>query len=193
MTSVLHFRRQLDRPPAAVDVPDICVRNMKVPEDVASWLDLRDRAMADQSPRARSWNEHDFRSEMQAKSWWRCDHTWLALAGELRSPDAAVVPQNPATRRSPANVATNVPRLIGSITLAMREGPARTAPVVHWLLVDPAFRRRGIARLLMQHLEQTAWNEGWREIELETHAGWTAAVAFYQSIGYEPVRDRSPR
>jgi GNAT superfamily N-acetyltransferase len=140
---------------------------MKVPEDVAAWLQLRDRAMADQSPGARPWTKSNFRTEMQAKPWWRSDHTWLAMF------DAS--------------------QIVGSVTLAMREGAARTVPVVHWLLVDPAFRRRGIARLLMQHLEQAAWNEDWREIELETHAGWTAAVAFYQSIGYEPVRDRSPR
>ena len=48
-------------------------------------------------------------------------------------------------------------------------------------------------RLLMSHLERAAWDAGWREVQLETHAGWSAAVAFYQSIGYAPVRDRSPR
>jgi GNAT superfamily N-acetyltransferase len=165
--SVIHFRRQLDRPPAAVDVPDICVRNMKVPEDLASWLELRERAMADQSPGVRPWNEHDFRTEFVSKPWWRPTHSWVAIA------DASQV--------------------VGSVTLAMRDGSTRTVSVVHWLLVDPAWRRRGIARLLMQYLEQAAWHEGWREIELETHAGWVAAVAFYQSMGYEPVRDRSPR
>jgi GNAT superfamily N-acetyltransferase len=75
----------------------------------------------------------------------------------------------------------------------MREGAVCTIPVVHWLLVDPAWRRRGVGRLLMLHLELAAWHDGYREIELETHAGWGAAVAFYQSMGYAPVRDRSPR
>ena len=58
--------------------------------------------------------------------------------------------------------------------------------MVHWLLVDPRWRRRGIGRLLMSHLELAAWDDGWREMQLETHAGWAAAVAFYQSMGYEP-------
>jgi len=83
--------------------------------------------------------------------------------------------------------------VVGAVTLAIREGAARSVPVVHWLLVDPAWRRRGIGRLLMSHLERAAWDAGWREIELETHAGWIEAVAFYQSIGYAPVRERSPR
>jgi GNAT superfamily N-acetyltransferase len=168
MSSVLHFRRQLFRPPDAVDVLGFSVRNITIPDDVAAWLTLRDRAMADQKPRIRTWSELDFFSEMQSKSWWRPERMWLAINEETASP-------------------------VGAVTLALREGAVATVPVVHWLLVDHAWRRRGVGRLLMSHLELAAWNDGWRDIELETHAGWTAAVAFYQSMGYAPVRDRSPR
>ena len=124
--------------------------------------------MADQTPGVRPWSPDDFEKEMLSKRWWQLDRTWLA---------ESTVDQG----------------LVGTVTLATRAGAARTVPVVHWLLVDPAWRRRGIGRLLLSHLERTAWNDGWREIELETHAGWTAAVVFYQSIGYELVRERSPR
>ena len=168
MSSVLHFCRQLFRPPDVGDVPGFSVRNITIPDDVAVWLTLRDRAKADQKPRIRTWSESDFFSEMQSKSWWRPERMWLAINEETASP-------------------------IGAVTLALREGAVATVPVVHWLLVDPAWRRRGVGRLLMSHLELAAWNDGWREIELETHAGWAAAVAFYQSMGYSPVRDRSPR
>jgi GNAT superfamily N-acetyltransferase len=168
MTAVLHFRRQLFRPPDAADVPGFSVRNISIPDDIAAWLALRNRAMVDQIPRARPWSEADFCSEMQSKTWWRADRTWLATAVETAL-------------------------LVGAVTLALREGSVSTIPVVHWLFVDPAWRRRGIGRLLISHLELAAWNDGWREIELETHAGWTPAVAFYQSIGYAPVRERSPR
>ncbi len=144
------------------------MRNIVIPDDVATWLTLRDRAMADQIPRVRTWSESDFDSEMRSKPWWRADRMWLAFADEVESP-------------------------VGAVTLALREGSAATVPVVHWLLVEPAWQRRGVGRLLMSHLELAAWSDGWREIELETHAGWPAAVAFYQSIGYAPVRDRSPR
>ena len=47
--------------------------------------------------------------------------------------------------------------------------------------------------MLMSHLETAAWHAGHREIQLETHANWNAAVKFYQSIGYAPLRERSPR
>jgi GNAT superfamily N-acetyltransferase len=82
---------------------------------------------------------------------------------------------------------------IGAVTLALRKGAIGTVPVIHWLLVDPAWRRRGIGRMLVSHLERAAWDAGWREVQLETHAGWSAAVAFYESMGYAPLRERSPR
>src|SRR3954468_1827259 len=112
MPSVLHFRRQLLRPPDAVDVPGLSVRNIVSPYDIAGWLALRDGAMADEIPRVRPWSESDFFSEMQSKSWWRTERMWLAFGLDAASP-------------------------IGGVTLALREGVAATIPVVQWLLVDP--------------------------------------------------------
>jgi GNAT superfamily N-acetyltransferase len=206
MSSVLHFRRQLNGPPDVADVAGIRVRNVLVPDDVPGWLQLRDRAMGGEIPRARSWSESDFNSEMLGKSWWRPQYTWVAIAGDLRVAgggegrdgcEGQLVVSGEllgsGDRRSPAIGASGADTIVGSVTLALREGHVATMPVVHWLLVDPLWRRRGVARLLMSHLELAAWNDGWREIELETHAGWASAVAFYQSIGYAPVRDHSPR
>jgi len=141
-----------------------------LPADVAKWLVLRDSAMAGTVPSARAWNHEDFHAEMTSKSWWRDDWSWVAISTE--------------------GSATNI---IGAVTLALRESANASIPVVHWLLVDPLFRRRGIARLLMSNLESAARGAGYGEVQLETHAGWQAAVAFYQSIGYAALRDRSPR
>jgi GNAT superfamily N-acetyltransferase len=189
MTSILHLRKELSQPPVALSLPEIGVRPLMMPDDVPAWLALRDRAMADESPSVRSWSAEDFGIEMLRKSWWQADRTWLAIAGELRLAGSA----NPATRRSPAredDVATR--SVVGAVTLAMRQGTFQTVPAIHWLLVDPTWRRRGIGRLLISRLERAAWNAGWREVQLETHTGWSAAVAFYQSMGYAPLRDRSP-
>jgi GNAT superfamily N-acetyltransferase len=138
-----------------------------VPNDISAWLALRERAMEGQTPSVRSWTHGDFLVEMAQKSWWRDDWTWLAINKELT--------------------------LVGAVTLAVRQGRSEHVPIVHWLLVDSACRRRGIGRLLIAHLEQAAWHAGWREIQLETHARWSEAVAFYQSLGYAPIRERSPR
>ena len=39
----------------------------------------------------------------------------------------------------------------------------------------------------MAALEERAWELGHREIFLETHAGWTAAQGFYESLGYQQL------
>ena len=170
--SVLHFRKQLTGPPVAVNPPGIEVRNFAAPGDVPAWLALRDLAMANERPRARPWTTADFHAETTSKPWWSDDRSWAAVSHE---------------RADGSNA------LAGVVTLAVRSGRDGDVAVVHWLLVDPAWRRRGVARLLMTHLELAAWNAGWREVQLETHSGWSAAVAFYQSIGYAVLRDRSPR
>jgi GNAT superfamily N-acetyltransferase len=167
---VLHLRKQFIGPPVATAMRGIHVRSMTVPDDVQAWLMLRDRAMAGLMPRARSWTEIDFFSQLASKPWWRPERVWLAC-DMIHSPG----------------------ELVGAVMLAMREGKSACVPVVHWLLVDPAWRRRGIGRMLVSYLERAAWDAGWREVQLETHSGWAAAVAFYQSIGYAPLRDRSPR
>jgi GNAT superfamily N-acetyltransferase len=166
--SILHFRKQLAAPPVVIEVPGIRVRTFVEPEDTEPWLAVRARATAGLAPPARQWSIQDFHGEMTCKSWWRAEWTWLAVN---------------ATDQE----------LVGAVTLALREGRDATVPVVHWVLVDPEWRHRGVARELMSHLELAAWKGGHREVQLETHAHWKAAVGFYQSIGYVPLRARSPR
>jgi GNAT superfamily N-acetyltransferase len=169
VNSILHFRKELHDPPAVVSVGGTCVRTITIPDDLAAWLVMRDRAVAELIPAVRPWTPADFFTEMVEKPWWRGDGSWVAVtAGEREE-------------------------LIGGVTLAVREGSAGSVPVVHWLLVDPAWRRRGIGRLLMFHLERAAWDAGWREVQLETHTGWAAAIAFYQSIGYGSLLAEPPR
>lgn len=76
--------------------------------------------------------------------------------------------------------------LSGSVTLLIGRAGCTVTARVHWLLVHPNFRRRGIARLLMANLEQAAWDAGIRQLSLETHCNWASAVAFYRSMGYSP-------
>ncbi len=169
MTSVLHFRKELLDPPVERAGAGVSIRSIVVPADVEGWLELRKRATAGLIPEVREWNRKDFARQMLAKPWWRNDWTWLATEPQLGK------------------------SLIGAVTLGLRTGAESTVPIVHWLLVDPAWRRRGVGRMLVSRLESAAWEAGYRQVELETHANWKGAVAFYQSMGYAPVRERSPR
>ncbi len=166
---VIHLRKVLVGPPDAVVVPGATVRHMAVPEDVPAWLALRVRAVADLTPSPRPWLHADFAAEMFDRPWWHSERIWLACAARAPQP------------------------VIGAVTLAIRESRSVKMPVVHWLIVDPAWQRRGIGRMLLSQLERATWESGFREVQLETHSGWAAAVAFYQSIGYAPVRAPAPR
>ena len=55
------------------------------------------------------------------------------------------------------------------------------------LAVDPAHRRRGIARALVQWLEETALTAGTFIIGLELRAGNEAARALYRALGYHEL------
>lgn len=53
------------------------------------------------------------------------------------------------------------------------------------LMVDEKYRRMGIARLLVDCIEQFARKEGYDKIYLHTHRYLDAAIPFWKSLGYE--------
>jgi ribosomal-protein-alanine N-acetyltransferase len=55
------------------------------------------------------------------------------------------------------------------------------------LAVAPAHRRRGVARRLVQWLEETALTAGTFIVGLELRAGNEAARAFYRKLGYREL------
>lgn len=68
------------------------------------------------------------------------------------------------------------------LNLDMPPNQAHRADVAK-LLVHPKFRRRGLARALMEALEQVARREGRRLLVLDTRTG-DMAEPLYRSIGY---------
>lgn len=59
------------------------------------------------------------------------------------------------------------------------------------IAVHPAFRRRGIARLLLQTAMDAAYAEGARIYHLEVRAGNQAAQKLYMKFGFEIVGRRT--
>jgi GNAT superfamily N-acetyltransferase len=171
MTSVLQLSKLLANSPQVITIDGFNFRTFNT-TDVESWLELRHRSFACERLGVRRWTPADFEAEFRQRWWWNPAKMWLAEANSGNS------------------------RLLGSVTLAMRGEPPYVAesprdsqaaiakPVVHWLMVAPEARRRGLARTLMSHLEHAAWTAGYRQIWLETHAAWQAAAKFYQSLGY---------
>lgn len=55
---------------------------------------------------------------------------------------------------------------------------------VNYLATDPAYRRQGIARTLMQTGESRLLDLGCPKLSLQVRAGNADAVAFYAALGY---------
>jgi len=159
MAMILQLTKQLSLRPQLSCLQCVTLTQF-TKSDVECWLDLRDLCFADEPVRVRKWTYDDVVTEFFHRWWWNPDRMWLA--------------------RDEAQ------RLIGSVTLAMRGEPGSAKPVAHWLMVSPPWRRRGIGRLLMAHLEAAVWDTGYREISLETHGAWKAAGRFYETLGYRP-------
>ena len=79
----------------------------------------------------------------------------------------------------------NPPRQLAAFVIAHMEG--RTAYIVT-LDVAPGFRRRGLARTLMQQTESRALAAGAHEIALHVFTGNIDAITFYESLGYSRLR-----
>lgn len=65
-------------------------------------------------------------------------------------------------------------------------GSALTAEVKRMYVVAHA-RRRGLARLMLAHLEATAREGGAEVMVLETGSAQPEALALYEAAGYEPI------
>jgi GNAT superfamily N-acetyltransferase len=166
MAVVLQMSRVLAERPAALSVPGIALRHFAGPDDVELWLDVRRRAFARERYGVRDWNAADFAREFLDKAWWQPELMWFAV---------------------PADSLLIQPKAVGTVTLARRGNTTEAKPVVHWLAVLPAWRRRNVGRLLMSAVEAACWDAGDRQVWLETHAAWNAAVRFYESLGYRAV------
>jgi GNAT superfamily N-acetyltransferase len=115
-----------------------------------------------------------------------------ALSGELGYAVSAQqasehIRQLGETGSDPILVAVAEGRIIGLLASHFCKMLQYDKPVlrVTALVVDRQARRRGTAKLLMEHAEQLAASAGCGFVELTSAMGRTAAHAFYRSIGYE--------
>lgn len=168
MAAILQLTRELEAPPQLVAAAGMRVRTYAGAGDIVRWLEIRHRAFARQRIGIAAWSEADFRREFLDKPWWSPQHLWFAEA-------------EPSLLRLRDRTEWTA---VGTVALAFRGGGENARPVVHWLAVLPQWRRRGVGRALMGALERRAWELGYRQIWLETHAAWEAAVEMYRRMGY---------
>ena len=85
-------------------------------------------------------------------------------------------------RLTPGFVWVENGRIIGNVTLLTTLSPSRY--LVANVAVHPDFRRRGIARLLMDAVDEDVRRRGGREIALQVERGNDSAQHLYETLGY---------
>jgi GNAT superfamily N-acetyltransferase len=155
------------------DTDAVTVRTYADSADVDRWLALQHRAF----PReARKWNHAEFVREFLSKPWWRPECLWLAEPTEGSRVSQQGLPPGDATECP----------LVGSVGL-MPHPHEPGAACVHWLMVDPAWQRRGVGMQLLTYVESACHQFGYRELHAETLAQWQSAVRFYRAAGFRPL------
>lgn len=160
MPAILHLSKSMTAEPLWSPCQGITLLTFEDRQDVDSWLLLRQRAFAEERPPVGPWSVADFEREFLRQAWWQPRQMWLAV-DSLQSSKP----------------------LVGSVTLLLRDKRSPVRAALHWLMVDPAYRQRGLGRMLTCAGESTAWRAGMRQVFVETHSAWSAA-AFYQRLGY---------
>jgi GNAT superfamily N-acetyltransferase len=85
-------------------------------------------------------------------------------------------------------VAYDGDRLAGMFGL---EGLGTQAAELRRMYVDPAYRRHGLARLMLNRAEHVCRDVGTAVLTLSTSELQQAALAFYRNAGYAPVREET--
>jgi len=65
--------------------------------------------------------------------------------------------------------------------------PPDDAPYLCNIAVDPSFRRKGLARQMLSHVEDYCREHGWNNIYLHVRLGDEAARALYDTSGYQEL------
>jgi ribosomal protein S18 acetylase RimI-like enzyme len=81
-------------------------------------------------------------------------------------------------------VAEDKDALVGFVILHVEEVDAERVGYIITLDVPPEYRRRGVARILMQEAEQQAQREGCAALILHVFTGNEPAIRFYASSGF---------
>lgn len=87
-------------------------------------------------------------------------------------------------------VAGGVAAPLGFVTLVATSSAVGIRHAIGWLVVDPAARRRGIARALVAAALGAARRGGAETVWVETAAAWPEAAAFWRAVGF--TAGRSP-
>ncbi|MHB8631609.1 MAG: GNAT family N-acetyltransferase [Candidatus Limnocylindria bacterium] len=113
------------------------------------------------------------------------DHAAAGLNFSAATATAAQVRERIANGQ--VYVARQDGRVLGTYNLRTKNDPLGEAGYVNSLAIDPALRRTGLGRLLLEHAEAEALRRGLGRMRLDTALPLTDLVGWYERRGYRAV------
>lgn len=175
MVKVLQLAKQLEKKPVVPKTQGLTLRPFTGPDDIELWLKTRLLTFADEFSPPKPWSKQDWEREFSRKPWWQPERMWFAQI-------------HPPLARESEDGAT-----VGTVCLGLRGKGINARPSIHWLMVVPEWRWHGVGRTLVTQAELFAWDEGQRELVLDTLSEWAAAAAFYQKLNYKALEKDEER
>ncbi len=113
------------------------------------------------------------------------------IAGGGRTPHSLI--KEMAEPSSEYWVAVKSGKVLGLTFLLHRQiadNPVRvpeTYLLLDMLVVDPAFQRKGIGKMLVEQAQKRAREEGYKRVSIKVYENNRSAMDFYQALGYQTL------
>lgn len=113
-----------------------------------------------------------------------CERRYLAFLEAPPLPSTRDFVLGMMAKRNPQFVAVVKDEVVGWCDISRHERPIHTHRGALGMGIIPAYRDRGLGRLLIETTLEEARRQGFVRIELSAHADNTRAIALYRKVGF---------
>ena len=161
---VLRMSVELSATELPLDLPEGCSFRTYRPGDEHHWIRLFDLVFRDLLGSFRPWTHEQFRVQFLDRPVFQAERLFFLCQED---------------------------RPVGSITAWTGDEEGRAVGIVHWVMLDPELRGKGLGRPMMVQCMNRLREEGWPEAFLTTRANLNMAILLYERMGFKTLYNKA--